>query len=376
MGAAAELRRRRDELVHEVGRGPTAGDVFATASRRLRRLVPFDAAAWLATDPGTGLPTSPVRIDDLDGVTQAMCSAHWQHELLVDDVNLFRDLSRADVPAAALRGVVDDPEQSARFRRFIQPLGFDDELRTVLRVGDASWGSITLWRREGSPSFTQQETTLLAGLSAPIGEALRRHARPSELDGDGPDPDRPGFLLFDDEGEVVSVNDTAEAWLAELPEEPGLPTDHGTLPVWLLITMFRASAIRHGVGDGTARVRVRTRRGRWLVCHASCLRQTDGGMGSTALVIEPAQPAAIAPIVVEAYDLSEREQEIVRLIARGIATNEIADELFISRHTVRDHVKAIFAKAGVSSRGELTAKLFAEFFEPAHNVDVTRAHTG
>ena len=373
--AARKLRRHRDELVHQVGRGPTAADVFAAASPRLRKIVPFDAAAWLATDPGTGLPTSPVRIDDLDEITQAMCATHWQHELLVDDVNLFRDLAGADVPAGTLRGAVADPAQSPRYRRFLEPLGFGDELRSVLRVGEARWGTVTLWRREGAPPFSAQETSLLAGLSAPLGEALRRHARPSDQLGPGRGPDRPGLLLFDELGEIVSINDEARAWLAELPPEPGTPTDHGVLPVWLLITMFRASAIRHGAGDGTARTRVRTRRGRWLVCHASCLQQSDGSRGPTALVIEPAQPAAIAPIVVEAYDLSDREQEIVRLIARGSSTAEIARDLFISPHTVRDHVKAIFAKAEVTSRGELTAKLFAEFYEPAHAAEVTRAHT-
>jgi DNA-binding NarL/FixJ family response regulator len=38
--------------------------------------------------------------------------------------------------------------------------------------------------------------------------------------------------------------------------------------------------------------------------------------------------------------------------------------LWLSRHTVRDHVKAIFSKVGVTSRPELTAKLFAEQFLP------------
>ena len=43
-----------------------------------------------------------------------------------------------------------------------------------------------------------------------------------------------------------------------------------------------------------------------------------------------------------------------------------------SAHTVRDHVKAIFAKVGVSSRGELVARLFADHYEPAHLQDVVR----
>jgi DNA-binding CsgD family transcriptional regulator len=375
MREPTDVRRRRQDLIDRAGQGPTPAAVFAEASSRLRRLVPFDAAAWLGTDPGTGLPTSPVRIDDLDGVTRAMCGNHWQQELSVDDVNLFRDLARAERPAAALRATTTDAGQSARYRRFLRPLGFHDELRTVLRVGDAPWGTVTLWRREGSDAFSPRETDLLAGLAAPLGEALRRHARPSALSGEAPESDRPGLLLFDADAEIVSVNDEAQAWLAELPPEPGVATDHGLVPVWMLITVFRAGAVRHGAGDGTARTRVRTRRGRWLVCHASCLRRADGSVGTVAVVIEPAQPAAIAPIVVEAYDLTEREQQIVRLIARGVGTAEIADELFVSPHTVRDHVKAIFAKAEVTSRGELTAKLFADFYEPAHTDEIARVHT-
>ena len=64
--------------------------------------------------------------------------------------------------------------------------------------------------------------------------------------------------------------------------------------------------------------------------------------------------------MVEAYRLTTREVQVARLIARGLSTAEIASTLFVSRHTVRDHLKATFQKVGVSSRGELTAKLFAD----------------
>ena len=313
-------------------------------------------------------------IEGLEGISQPTCSEHWQNELLLDDVNLFRQLGRAEVPAAALRATVDEPTQSRRYRRFMKPLGLSDELRAVLRVGDTPWGTVTIWRRDGSPAFTTDETAIIAGLSGPLAEALRRHARPCDELGAPTPSDRPGLLLFDASGALRSVNDAARDWLAELPAEPGKPTDLGVeLPIWMLITMFRANALRHGAGDGTARTRVRTRRGRWLACHASCLRRSDGGVGDTVLVIEAAQPSAIAPIVVEAYDLTPREQEIISLIARGAGTPQIADELILSRHTVRDHVKAIFAKVGVTSRGELVAKLFADFYEPAHTgADITR----
>lgn len=50
---------------------------------------------------------------------------------------------------------------------------------------------------------------------------------------------------------------------------------------------------------------------------------------------------------------------------RRSAPSEIAAHLHLSAHTVRDHVKVVFEKVGVSSRGELVAKLFAEHYAPA-----------
>jgi DNA-binding CsgD family transcriptional regulator len=111
------------------------------------------------------------------------------------------------------------------------------------------------------------------------------------------------------------------------------------------------------------RVRLRTLNGTWLVAHASPLAASE----QVALVIEPAKASEIAPIVIEAYGLTAREVEVTRLIARGLSTDEIASELFLSRHTVRDHLKAIFEKVGVSSRGELTSKLFAEHYHAPLN---------
>jgi hypothetical protein len=47
-----------------------------------------------------------------------------------------------------------------------------------------------------------------------------------------------------------------------------------------------------------------------------------------------------------------------------------AAELFLSAHTVRDHIKSIFSKLDVSSRGELVATIFADHYGPAlHRLD-------
>ena len=53
--------------------------------------------------------------------------------------------------------------------------------------------------------------------------------------------------------------------------------------------------------------------------------------------------------------LTEREREVMRLIARGYAYKEVAKELFISIKTVETHMSSVLRKLQLSSRHELTA---------------------
>ena len=56
-----------------------------------------------------------------------------------------------------------------------------------------------------------------------------------------------------------------------------------------------------------------------------------------------------------AYNLSEREVEIIRLIVSGLTSTAIADKLFLSEHTVKTHRKNIFKKTGINSISQLTS---------------------
>ena len=57
--------------------------------------------------------------------------------------------------------------------------------------------------------------------------------------------------------------------------------------------------------------------------------------------------------------LSPRETEVLLVLATGASTRELSAQLFISEHTVRNHLKAIYRKLGVHSRTELFSKLTA-----------------
>jgi len=74
---------------------------------------------------------------------------------------------------------------------------------------------------------------------------------------------------------------------------------------------------------------------------ARAVRMVGKGMTVFAPRSEPA-PA----------DLSPREREVLSLIARGATNKEIADDLFLSPHTVKDHTSSLYRKLDVRNRAE------------------------
>ncbi|TME80054.1 MAG: response regulator transcription factor [Chloroflexi bacterium] len=52
--------------------------------------------------------------------------------------------------------------------------------------------------------------------------------------------------------------------------------------------------------------------------------------------------------------LTARQIEVLRLVARGMTNNEIAETLFLSRRTVHAHLRSIFHKLGVGHRSAAT----------------------
>jgi DNA-binding CsgD family transcriptional regulator len=178
----------------------------------------------------------------------------------------------------------------------------------------------------------------------------------------GKAPDGPGVLILSEDLSIVAMTAAAEYWLMELTEtERG---DRHALPLPVRSVIAGLKAIERGLvgADSMPKVRLRTRSGHWLVLYASRLRST-GSPAQITVIFERPQPAEIAPMMMQAYQLTKREGEVTLCVLRGWSTTEIAARLYISPNTVQDHLKAIFEKVDVVSRGELAARIFTQQYQ-------------
>jgi DNA-binding CsgD family transcriptional regulator len=350
--------RTLDGIERLAGSGLTAQELLEAAVEAISRVVPSDGCFFSATDPQTTLAMGAGVIRDLPF---EMCQVHWDYEFLVPDFMKFADIARSPRPLADLHDATGGrPERSPRWREFSGHTGFRSEVRMVFTCDGATWGVGQLNRLGDSPRFSDEEKAWLERVTPILARGLRRAllAPPTVTAAER----GPGLVLLGADGAVASVNREAAGWLEEIDGGPSFSGADYAVPFEAFMYAARAPA---DADDPPAarRARVRTRTGVWLTMHASELE----GTGQLAVIIESAKAGDVAPLVVEAYGLTQRELDVTGRIARGQGTSQIAAELFLSPHTVRDHVKAIFEKVGVRSRGELVATVFADHYaQPGH----------
>ena len=341
--------------------GLSAQELFEEAAPRINAVVPSDGYYLGATDPETTLSMGAGVVHDLP---PELCKPTWDYEFLVPDYVKFADIARGPRAVADIHDATGGrPERSARWRDYAPASGFRSEVRSAFTAGGAMWGLAQFNRGGDSPRYSDAEKAWLERVAPVLARGLRQAlvAQPANE----PAVRGPGVVLIDGAGGVVSATPEASAWLDELNTAMPLVGDPA-FPLPLEAHAYVARVRSHAAEAALlSRTRLRTQSGVWLLMHASVFQGTD----QLALVIEPAKASDVAPLIVEAYGLTQRELEVTRAIARGLSTAEIAGQLFLSPHTVRDHVKAIFEKVGVSSRGELVARVFADHYSPAPHID-------
>ncbi len=354
----ARAVRRIEALAAE--RLPTQRLVEGVAEE-LGAALAVDGLVIAATDPDTllGLGAGVVH-----GMPHTVCAPFWEYEFEVPDFNKFSDLARGPRQVADLHAATGGrPGRSARWRELRTLMDADAELRATFNAGGRGWGLLHLTRAGTARGFGDDEIAFVETIAPIVGRALRLSliSHPAERTaGRGP-----GMAIVDADNRVLSATPEALAWFEELESvyrlrDPGLGLDVPS-EVTVAAQQARAHTVG-GVGAAATRTRARTRSGLWLLIHASCLRTAADAAADVAVVIEPAKASEVAPLIVDAYELTPREVDVTRALARGLTTTEIARELHLSRYTVQDHLKSVYEKTGVSSRGELVAKMFADHY--------------
>jgi DNA-binding CsgD family transcriptional regulator len=167
------------------------------------------------------------------------------------------------------------------------------------------------------------------------------------------EPGGPAMLVVDGLGRLAGVTPAGHVMLDQLP-----PGTMGPVPdvINALAATVRSSLARGHGEVRTARVMVRGVWGTWLILEAAPLQGEPDGV---AISLAPAARHDLAAVLLQAYGLTARETEVALGVRRHETSAQIAAALHLSRWTVQDHLKAVFAKTGVHSRADLALQLFA-----------------
>ena len=321
------------------------------AASILHRAVGFDGWCWLLADPGTRLPTRDLGENVIAGQSIRRFSRRHPEAWVVP-------WQRSAQPVAVTSAVTGgDLSRDPAWRETFGPAGVGDYMSAPLMAGRACWAQLHLHRDSSAGFFSADDAGFVAEVAPMLAARLRDGLRTRLADGDaGPrdDPAEPGTIIVDEELSVVATTPTAWDWIGRLGL--GKPSDAEPLPgfIYSVATCVALSRARGAEPPPCARARLQAADGCWTVVRVAPL---TGAAGGYVITVEAAQPQDLAPLLMRAWSLTTREQEVARLVIDGLSSEGIAQALFISAHTVRDHVKAIFGKVGVSRRHDLAAVL-------------------
>jgi DNA-binding CsgD family transcriptional regulator len=205
------------------------------------------------------------------------------------------------------------------------------------------------------PAYTEVEKRFMGAVATSVGEALRASlARASFAAPDATAGVGAGTLILDADHRPDGATREARYWLQRLGLDDG-----ASLPPSMRWVAFQAHARERLASAGRvvrpARVRMPLADGTWLLVQADPL--TGATETRTALTLRPAGRTELLALQLAVHGLTPREAQVAEALVDGRTSTEIADALQLSRHTVRDHTKVVYAKTRVHSRTELAALL-------------------
>jgi DNA-binding CsgD family transcriptional regulator len=334
-------------------------------TERMGRAVPFEAYAAFTIDPSNGLITHALQTIGPEGGLRV----YLERVFFEDDVLEFDWMARNRFPAGLLSEATKGKlEQAPRYRELVGPEGYGYELRGAFSTDTQLWGGLALWREKGRPDFAAREVAFVRRVAPHLGVGLRAATLQQELHDDQDGGDAAGVMVVDRQGRVAQHNAAAERRLRELGdlgarwrEGEGLPAS-----VWTALGTLKRALKPETDRDLNRRpyLTVKARSGRWLTLQASLTEPTPSRPAESVVIVAPAGLKEVLRLSALGYGLSPREQEVVGLVVRGAATKEISRTLYISEHTVKDHLKSVFGKVGVRGRRALVKRLYLNTIFP------------
>ena len=333
--------RARRDIAALAASGLGVSELHAAAIAVIERQVSTDLTCWATLDPETLVISTMTNGPTL--IPPEYEPRLAESEYGADQPHSFAGLARRGSTVAKLSDLPEpDRRRSARLQNVWRPLGVEQQLRLMFLADGVCWGAAGMVRSGGD--FTDRETDYLAALAPALATATRLAVR-SEAQSRSA-ATRPAVVVVGADGTLRSTTPAAQEWRDRLDDiAPG----RFTVMMQVMASGARAAA------SGGFRARIRDARGQWAALTASPLvGESDDDV---AVVIEPVSGDQLVGMMLAAYGLTPREREICREVMAGRSTADIAAQLFISVHTVQDHLKAVFAKVAVHSRGELVARL-------------------
>ena len=317
----------------------------------LRRLVPFGSYVWAVTDPVTEVAIAPLAVVPDEAVAEL---PRLDPRPLSHDGQPL-DVARCEAESLQ-RATCGQLDRSLLHREVLADLGVGDIATVVFRDQHGLWGWLDLWRAAADPPFCERELERLTSVTTPITAALRRclaltFGQPATV------PERPGpiVLVLSPTLEVTAQTPHTDEYLRALLPPDG---DRRPVPAGAYNVAAQLLAVEAGVDDHPPRSRVRLRDGVWLTFRAARVESDRPTADQDiAVSIEPCSPAERLDLFARTNALTPRETQLVDLLVAGADTKAVAEGLYMSQHTVQDHLKSIFAKTGARTRRVLVGRV-------------------
>lgn len=299
----------------------------------VRRGIDFDWYVWVLTDPATEVGVDPLAaVPDLAELPRLVRLKY------LTDRNRWTELDAA-------RSLGEHRVDSRLWREAQSAHGVVDVVSLVFRDQYGCWGFLDLWSRQ---VFPQAAVELLARLTPGLTAALRhRQARTFAATASSSDaPAGAAVLLLDDDLHLVGRTPSSDALLARLlPQADGV----GPVPAAAFNVAAQLLAQEGGVDAHRPAARVHVSAGFWITLKAARVPPSE----LIAVTFEASTPAERLDLFARVHGLTRRESELLTVLAEGVSTSELASRLFVSEHTVQDHLKSIFNKTDTHSRRSL-----------------------